>query len=739
MEGLEGKKWPWRGEKDKEGKILNLLLPYQDMSFLICFVALLAATSFGAPTWSYYTLRTSAAHQELINTLPLDGWKLKSCTGVAQGNAAFYNSIWYNEPGAWRAVHGLTAAAYQTAFTDNANDGYTLVFIDAFGLGGISLYNAIWERKNPVPAYVGYHEVSSSTFQTLFDARTEEGFALDSVSVSLASPRAAHTYNGVFSKSGRTDAWLARIGVTSAEYQSQFNEFSGDGFVLHHASVAQGNVYATLWIKSGRSSVAYHNFGTSLLASRIGQGNNLVPVALDALWDGSQFRWLLVMHRFPDEEPLALPTPVPNGPRFPETNCFDDVIVARMSENDIPGASLAIMDQGRIVYEQAYGTAQWSDGIVPMQIQTPIRMASLSKPLTALVVLRLFDQGRLSSLDERIFDSGGLLQHLIDAVPSVPDSRWRQVTIRQLLHHRAGTRSTSPYDPMFFSAQIAEDLGVTAPVSCSQIITHQLQRALVSTPGSSYDYSNFGYCILGRVVEAVTQKNLLISYRELLDAAGIAPSEMYLGNTRMPDIPYAEAEYWCKDCGYAASVFPGDQSVLWPYGGFHLEAMDSHGAWVSTASAIMKMTKFASPPHCNGTGDFDSEKCLLSADTVAQLTLRPPGEASSQWYGLGWWIKPGVSWDHTGSLPGSLSIVERRDSGLAYSMLVNTRQDRNSINLKSIIEEAISCVSAWPPAPCQSQCFRSDLTGDGDVNLFDLLTVIDCWGNVCPLNRADGK
>ena len=223
-------------------------------------------------------------------------------------------------------------------------------------------------------------------------------------------------------------------------------------------------------------------------------------------------------------------------------------------------------------------------------------------------------------------------------------------------------------------------------------------RRLDFAPGARYAYSNFGYCILGRVIEKITGKSYFEAMKELvLDPAGI--SGMRLGRTRLANRAGGEARYYdYLGAPLAPSVFPGEEEpVPWPYGGFYLEAMDSHGAWLASVTDLMRFLAV-----CDGrAGRAD----ILSASTLQDMTARPDlpdWQTASSYYGLGWSVRPvgnDANWWHTGSLPGTISIIVRASNGLSWVGLFNSRPadaDGFATELDETFWKAVDGVTEWP-------------------------------------------
>ena len=226
---------------------------------------------------------------------------------------------------------------------------------------------------------------------------------------------------------------------------------------------------------------------------------------------------------------------------------------------------------------------------------------------------------------------------------------------------------------MSIPGEIAREMGVPAPADCPTIIRYMRGRPLDFDPGSRYAYSNFGYCVLGRIVEAVSgQTYEAYVAGEVLAPAGI--EQMRLGRSLPSQSPQGEVHYYDDPSApLVASLFPGaPASVPRPYGGFYLEAMDANGGWVASAADLVRFSWALEP--ANPAAILDGEILTL----MRSRPLPPLWEDSSTYYGLGWRVRPaGQSancW-HTGSLPGSVAVLYRTSSGLTWAALFNSRPD----------------------------------------------------------------
>lgn len=157
----------------------------------------------------------------------------------------------------------------------------------------------------------------------------------------------------------------------------------------------------------------------------------------------------------------------------------------------VPAMSIAISKNGRFVYDHAGGMAD-RQHMMQAQQDSLFRIADLSKPITAVTIFSLIEQGKLN-LSDKVFGPSGILGTKYGNPPYklyVAD-----ITVDNLLTHTAGGWAADANDPMLHN-------------NCwdqTKLITSTIQNVpLISQPGTQWIFSNFGYCILGRIIEQVT-------------------------------------------------------------------------------------------------------------------------------------------------------------------------------------------------------------------------------------------
>ena len=214
-----------------------------------------------------------------------------------------------------------------------------------------------------------------------------------------------------------------------------------------------------------------------------------------------------------------------SGLAVPSLSGVDKAISALMTQWGIPGGTMGIVKDGRLVYARGFGYAD----VEAKKVATPdalFRIASVSKPVTKAAILKLVEQGRFS-LDAPAF---ALLPQLTPLPGATVDPRLRTITVRHLVDHTGGWDRMMTFDPMFRPTEIAVATGTPAPASADAIVRYMLGQPLSFDPGTRYAYSNFGYSVLGRIIERVTG----MSYDQYVKEAVLAPagvSRMRLGRT----------------------------------------------------------------------------------------------------------------------------------------------------------------------------------------------------------------
>lgn len=358
------------------------------------------------------------------------------------------------------------------------------------------------------------------------------------------------------------------------------------------------------------------------------------------------------------DQSLSMVLPV-TGLAVPELAAFDEAMQNYMSERSIEAGLLAVMKDGVVVLERGYG---WKDEAHTTQIPPDalMRIASVTKPITNAAIQRLIAQGELS-VDDYVFclDGNSSSCWLTITPFGTPDSRLKDVTIQHLLDHQGGWDRELSGDPMFDALETAEILNVPSPPSQQDTVRYMMGKSLDHTPGTTYAYSNFGYLLLGLIIEEATGQDYTAYIQDQLFAPlGVSDTEIELGRTLPAD--RNQREPWYDSVWTANKVFPPHNLVPSPDGGWYLEAMEAHGGLISTPRALLA---FAQAYWFNGL---------------------PREENSQDWYAIG-------------SLDGTYSMLRWRPDGVNIAVIVNSRdQGPSHHNIKDELDAVANSIEVWP-------------------------------------------
>lgn len=359
----------------------------------------------------------------------------------------------------------------------------------------------------------------------------------------------------------------------------------------------------------------------------------------------------------------------------PTMSACDDLVLDFLATHDIPGATFALAKDGRLAYLRAFGHADLA-GNETTQPYHLFRIASVSKPITAIAMMKLVEEGELS-LNDKVFGAGGLLEnHPVFSDADITDNRIFDITVRHLLEHSAGwnrevncfPQPTSPYpwsfdgcDPIVAPLHVTQELGMPNPASEESLIRFLLEKGLNFNPGTDYAYSNIGFLVLGEIIEELSG----LSYEDYVKNTILSPlgiCDMHIGKNLLEDKMEREGEYTGNDFT-TLSCYGTGELVPWEYGGFNLEAMDAHGGWIATARDLVRLLV--------AIDGFSSKPDILAPATISNMVAP---SANNLYYAKGWSVNPANNWWHTGSLDGTASFFGRSNNGYTWAVILNKRQ-----------------------------------------------------------------
>jgi len=307
---------------------------------------------------------------------------------------------------------------------------------------------------------------------------------------------------------------------------------------------------------------------------------------------------------------------------------IDKAIQSHLKLMDATAAALAITIDGELVVSRGYG---WSDENrkQPTTPNTVFRLASNSKPFTVALVKSLIRDKKISG-DLKVFPYLGIESYNGE----VGDARLVNITVQHLLDHQGGWDRSMTFPPMYKMKAIQKEIEKITPVekfTPQHLISYMLAQPLQFAPGERSAYSNFGYFVLGRVIEKATGK----SYDEFLAEQIARP----LGVTDLGVFPKKHPN---------ETHYPRDN-------GFDMSLRDSSGGLASSATTL----------------------CLFMNRYWMNGDLRNRDSSKKRHY------------IHFGSLPyTTIALMEQRPDGIDFALLFNARRNEHSAeDLDSIHDE----------------------------------------------------
>jgi CubicO group peptidase (beta-lactamase class C family) len=306
----------------------------------------------------------------------------------------------------------------------------------------------------------------------------------------------------------------------------------------------------------------------------------------------------------------------------------------------VPASSIAISRNGQFVYDQAVGMGD-RQHLTQVQQQSLFRIASLTMPITSVTIFSLIEQGKLN-LNDKVFGPSGILGIKYGKPPYKPYIT--DITVDHLLTHTSGGWSNDNTDPMMHNNGWDQ----------TKLITETIANVpITNPPGTHWALSNFGYCVLGRVIEQVTGQ----PYASYVQANILAPC----GISTMQIAVNKESQRAPNEVVYYGQYSEDPYKI-------NITRMDSDDGWIASSTQLVQFLN-----HVAGAPGIPA---LLKPATIQTMTTPapayPPGPAR---YARGWMVSDNGAgnWWHNGSLPGSTTIMVRTSTGMCWAALTNTR------------------------------------------------------------------
>lgn len=341
----------------------------------------------------------------------------------------------------------------------------------------------------------------------------------------------------------------------------------------------------------------------------------------------------------------------------PELHAMDSIMQRYLKRWEIHGAQLAISRHDSLLYARGFGYAD-KDRQIPMEPSYIMRMASVSKLVTATGIMKLRDMGKIR-LSDKVFGPKGILNDTF-YVNSIRDKRYFDITVEQLLRHKAGFTNYAG-DAIFSTRYIMQQNHLTTPPDHRTLLRIVLRRHLGYTPGMAQRYCNIGYTLLSLIIE----KRTGMSYENFMQRYVLNPAGCYdfhIAGNYLKDRRKNETVYYMHSSSVPVPEFNNSgRMVVRCYGENDITTALGAGAWVASAAEL-----------CRLVASIDGDRTVpdvISPQAVKLMTQEMPDHQFS----LGWNFTPrNRPWIRTGSLVGTSALVLRYPDGECWVFITNT-------------------------------------------------------------------
>lgn len=341
----------------------------------------------------------------------------------------------------------------------------------------------------------------------------------------------------------------------------------------------------------------------------------------------------------------------------PELHAMDSIMQRYLKRWEIHGAQLAISRHDSLLYARGFGYAD-KDRKIPMEPSYIMRMASVSKLVTATGIMKLRDMGKIR-LSDKVFGLKGILNDTF-YVNSIRDKRYFDITVEQLLRHKAGFTNYAG-DAIFSTRYIIQQNHLTTPPDHRTLLRIVLRRHLGYTPGTAQRYCNIGYTLLSLIIE----KRTGMSYENFMQRYVLNPAGCYdfhIAGNYLKDRRPNETVYYMHSSSVPVPEFNNSgRMVVRCYGENDITTALGAGAWVASAAEL-----------CRLVASIDGDRTVpdvISPQAVKLMTQEMPDHQFS----LGWNFTPrNRPWIRTGSLVGTSALVLRYPDGECWVFITNT-------------------------------------------------------------------
>ena len=561
-----------------------------------------------------YHDRTGADHQAHFNALYPQGYRMVSLS-VYQPGSPLYAAVWVRRDGPdWSAVHGVDGAGYQAAFNAAAAAGFHPTILAAAGSATNPVFAGVFEhRPGPIPltrfGLTSGDKTDPGTIQHWDDQAHTNGWIMTCGAVygDVANP----VFAGIWPENDRHLAWSAAgILDQSADYQARFDAQVAGWARPEYVAVSDDDRYLSIFVDDQIGPwIARHGLTSAQYQAEF---NRLVPlgfypICVQGGGSGSGTRFAVIFAR--QEQALAREwTTVGVG----DAPAVDQVMQETLEASNIRGAAIAVTENTRLVFARGYTWAE--PGYPAVRPTTLFRLASVSKAFAGVAAHQLIAAGRL-----RLTDTVQSILNLTTPTGGPPAAGFASITVEDLLIHN------SRLEPDFYwsDLDVATAFNTALPVSEAQLASYKASEALL---GTAPPYSNWGYALLGVVIAHVAGAPTFYDAikASILDPLGITrirPAASLAGTSYLDEARYHRTSEASLDLLTFPSVMTADRPLVADvYGNLHLESGAAGGG---LSGAAVDTARFVAAFSVNRRNPMLKRSAILNMLDLAAHSGRP--------------------------------------------------------------------------------------------------------------------
>lgn len=562
---------------------------------------------------------TASEYQADFNTYSQQGFRIQSLS-VFGGSDPRYAVVWVKRSGpAWQACHGRDVAGYQAFFDEWTGKGYLPRIVSATGSGSSATFAAVFEKMAVNGGWSARHNIDQATFdQTNKDAHANGQILISAAIYGTSSNR---LYAGIWMPNPANVQWITHLAANAADHQVWFDGATQIPTYPDAVIPSEDHAYLSIFrddsiggwdARHGLSGTDYQTAFNTLTAK------GELPLDVHGGGSGNNARYAALFAKQVD--PTSRVWSV-TGAAGPHDAALDAAVKTFMQRWGVRSGTLAVAKSNAVKLARAYSWAE--PGYAISQPGSEFRVASVSKAFTCAAIKTLANANKLS-LSDKVFSTLGITAVALPG--QTADAHIKDITVQNLVDHAGGWLPDAPggFHPEFNLRKISTDLGLNGPPAKLDLARYMYGMPLQFQPGTQNygttngkSYSNFGYILLGLMVEhASNQKYVDYVRQSVLAPLGI--TDLHLARTLANQKAADEVHYHSVGLGNPSYNAASSALVPGAFGGsgYMTETMDSGGGLMATASAL---ARFATIWACWGLGGPGGARTGGMSGTVSRI------------------------------------------------------------------------------------------------------------------------